>query len=330
MKSNRVYRYLTSIKLTIILLTAMAICFVLDTVFEAVHLIHSVPMYIMAALFAVNLTLCTLKRTEWAAKKSALKFDPAVWGSPVLHIGLIVIMFGACLSWLIGRQTYYEIPVGEVAQFAGRSGTIDMTIGDFHVEYYEDNNSPKQYITDLILDNRKGETVKETVYVNAPVRYDGVTIIQQSYGFNYRVKLATPYTSRTLEFKKEEWIPLTEESEGSKRLGLTFYPDYDETKAMSELNSMKDDNPRLLWVLTEFGQPVAMNVLKPGEEADITDGIRLTFEGYEHYTGLQAKYDPGVKVIFTGFIVFFAGLIIRYSTMLKKEKEKEKSYGYDG
>ena len=110
MKSNRVYRYLTSIKLTIILLTAMAICFVLDTVFEAVHLIHSVPMYIMAALFAVNLTLCTLKRTEWAAKKSALKFDPAVWGSPVLHIGLIVIIMG--VQWLTrGWKMDRSIPV---------------------------------------------------------------------------------------------------------------------------------------------------------------------------------------------------------------------------
>lgn len=317
MKNNRIYRYLTDIRLTIVLLAVIAVLCVIDTVFDEVHLIRSVPMYILAGLFAVNLTLCTIGRFEWALKKSAGKFSLAAWGSPILHVGLIVVMVGSCLSWLVGRQTYYEIPVGETAKIAGTSGTVDMTIDDFHVEYYDDNVSPRQYVTDLTLKKRDGVTEQLSTHVNGPARFDGVTIIQQSYGWAFKATVSTPNASRTFDLKDEEWIPLSDEEDGA-RLGLTFYPDYREGEGVTEKKNLKDDNPRLVWVITEYGNPVAMDVLKVGEEKTVRDDIRVKFDEYSYYTGLQAKYDPGVRVIFSGFVLILVGLIVRFGSMMMR------------
>lgn len=317
MNSNKIYRLLTDIRLTIVLLSVAALCFVLDTVFDGLDLIHSVPMYLLAALFAVNLTLCTVGRLRWAMEKSDGKLKVAAWGSPILHVGLIVIMAGSFLSWLVGRETYYEIPVGETAQVAGASGTIDMTIDDFRVDYYEDDVSARQYTTDMTLTKRDGASKKAQAFVNGGVRFDGVSIIQQAYGWNSKVTLSTSKASRTIDVKDEEWIPMSADENG-KRLGLTFYPDYREDDKSMAKKSLKDDNPRLLWVVTEFGKPVAMDVLKVGEEATVGEGVRVKFDGYAYYTGLQAKYDPGVRVIFAGFLLFLVGLTIRYGSMVAR------------
>ncbi|MBR0164871.1 MAG: cytochrome c biogenesis protein ResB [Lachnospiraceae bacterium] len=324
MINNRIYRFFTSLKLTVILLTAIAVLCVLDTLSEELHLIHSVPMYLLGALFAVNLILCTVGRLGWARRQSKKKFRLHVWGSPVLHAGLIVVMTGAFMSWLIGRQTYYEIPVGETAQVAGRSGTLEMRIDDFRVEYYEDRVTPRQYITDLTITKRDGSSASLSAYVNGPARYDGVTVIQQNYGWAFTATLSSGRAQRTFELRDEEWIPLVEDETVSVRLGLTFYPDYQEGEAITEVKNMRDDNPRLLWVLTENDEPVAMNVLEKGAQTQVTEGVWLTFDDYGYYTGLQAKYDPGVRVIFTGFFLVLAGLVIRYSHMMKQEITEEK------
>ena len=106
------------------------------------------------------------------------------------------------------------------------------------------------------------------------------------------------------------------------RLGISFVPHYDETTGTAVTASDRAENPRLLYVLTEGEEAVAMDALEKGGEAEPVNGIRLTFDDYRYYTGLQAKYDPGVKVIFAGFLLIFAGLILRYAGAMKKEQEK--------
>ena len=304
------------------LLAVIAVLCVIDTVFH-VNLIRSPLMYVLGTVFALSLIVCTVSRVQWAAAKSKKKFQLYAWGSPILHVGLIVVLLGGIISFLVGRQTYYEIPVGETAQVAGRSGTLEMKIDDFRVEYYEDNITPQQYYTDLTLKKRDGEQVSLTAFVNGPARYDGLTIIQQSYGWSFLVTLSTPYNSRSFDLKAEEWIPL-EDGEDPVRLGVSFYPDYDEETGVPDTTSDRADNPRVLWVLTKGEEALAMDALAKGEEAEVYNGIRVRFDDYRYYTGIQAKFDPGVKVIFAGFFLVFAGLVIRYAFVMKRELEEEK------
>lgn len=344
MKNNKIYRFLTSVRLAIVLLIIIALLCVVCTLipqneskafylekygdfFTAIiqlfgfdHVLSSFWMYLSGMLFAVNLGLCTYGRFRWALLCSKEKLRLDAWGSPLLHVGLCLTLVGAFLSVGMGRQIYYEIPVGKTANVSGTSGVFELQVDDFTIEYYEDNISPKQYRSDITAKGADGETVSLATQVNSPAKYDGVTIIQQAYGWQTRITLSNDNASRQVEIKDDEWVTLFGEGEDKVSLGIAFYPDYAEVDGMAQLVSNQDNNPHILWVVTKGEVPVASDVLALGESTIIFDTLGITFDGYDYYTGLQIKYDPGIPVIFVGFFLVCAGLMMRYVFARKQSK----------
>lgn len=339
MKNNKIYRFLTSIRLAIILLVAIAVLCILCTLipqnqsasvyvekygdfgasviqfFGFHHVLSSFLMYVFGMLFAINLAACTWKRFRWAIACSKNKIRIDAWGSPLLHVGLCLILVGSVLSIGFGRQLYYEIPVGKTANVAGRSGVFELQVDDFAVDYYEDGISPRQYRSKVTVIAEKGGKKAATpleIEVNAPAKYDGVTMIQQAYGWQTTVTLSTDKASRQVEIKDNEWVTLSGEGEDAISLGVAFYPDYAKVDGKPKLLSNQDKNPYILWVVAKGETPIASNVLALGESATILESLRMTFDGYDYYTGLQVKYDPGIPVIFGGFFLVCIGLMMRY------------------
>ena len=343
MKNNKIYQFLTSIRLAITLLVGIAVLCVLCTLIpqnqaESVyiqqygevgagiikllgvnHVLSSFWMYLFGIFFAINLSLCTWKRFRWAIAMSKKKFRIDAWGSPLLHVGLCVILIGAAFSLSLGRQIYYEIPVGESAKVSGASGIFQLQVEDFAVEYYEDEITPRQYRSRIMV-QKEGETgLPLEVEVNAPAKYDGVSILQQAYGWETTIMLSTNQASRQLQIKDDEWITLFGEGEDAVSLGIAFYPDYAEVDGMAQLLSNKDNNPHVLWVVAKGDIPVASDVLALGESDTIFETLGITFDSYDYYTGLQIKYDPGIPIIFAGFFLVCAGLLLRYVFVKKGE-----------
>lgn len=343
MKNNKIYQFLTSIRLAITLLVGIAVLCVLCTLIpqnqaESVyiqqygeagagiikllgvnHVLSSFWMYLFGIFFAINLCLCTWKRLRWAIAMSKKKFRIDAWGSPLLHVGLCVILVGAAFSLSLGRQIYYEIPVGESAKVAGASGIFQLQVEDFTLEYYEDDITPRQYRSRIMV-QKEGETgLPLEVEVNAPAKYDGVSILQQAYGWETTITLSTNLASRQLQIKDDEWITLFGEGEDAVSLGIAFYPDYAEVDGMAQLLSNKDNNPHVLWVVAKGGIPVASDVLALGESDTIYETLGITFDSYDYYTGLQIKYDPGIPIIFAGFFLVCAGLLLRFVFVKKGE-----------
>ncbi|MGN1315323.1 MAG: cytochrome c biogenesis protein ResB [Lachnospiraceae bacterium] len=347
MKNNKIYRFLTSIRLAIALLIAIAILCILCTFIpqnqsETVYvqkygefmaafiqrlgfdnILNSFWMYIVGMIFAINLSLCTWKRFQWAGAVSRTKFRIDAWGSPILHVGLCVILVGAVLSVSLGHQIYYEIPVGKTANVSGRSGTFELTVDDFEVEYYEDEVTPRQYISDITLKGKGGDSKSMTVEVNDPGKYDGITIIQQSYGWQTTITLSSQTASKQVQVMDDEWITLFKDGDETVSLGIAFYPDYAQVDGMAQLVSNRDNNPHILWVVSRGETPVASDVLALGESGTIFETLEITFDEYDYYTGLQIKYDPGIPVIFGGFFLACTGLVIRYAFGKKAEQKKE-------
>lgn len=342
MKNNKIYRFLTSIRLAIVLLVVIAILCVLCTLIpqnepQAVylekygefgmsviqlfgfdHVLSSFWMYFTGMIFAINLGLCTWSRFRWAMACSKKQIRIDAWGSPLLHVGLCLILVGAALSIGMGHQIYYEIPVGKTAKVSGVSGIFELQVDDFTIEYYEDNISPKQYRSDITVKGGEGKEVSLMTEVNAPAKYDGVTIIQQAYGWQTTITLSSAAASRQVEVKDNEWITLFGEGEDRVSLGIAFYPDYAEVDGEPKLMSNQDNNPYILWVVTKGEITVAADMLALGESTTIFESLGITFDGYDYYTGLQIKYDPGIPVIFAGFLLVCIGLMIRY-VFVKKQ-----------
>lgn len=336
MTRNKIYRFLSSVKLAIILLSLIAILCVIATVvpqnlsedhyisqfgsagtrilsFLGFTRVFTSPVFFTLGIaFAINLFLCTYGRIEVAIKITKKKKSLQTWGSPILHIGLCIILIGVAFSLTGKHEIYYEIPVGEKVTVAGKDGGFTLTLNDFTVDYYEDNISPKQYKSSVTVHQPKLEPIPMEIQVNSPGKYNGVSILQQSFGWEIIVSLNTGQASTQLSIKDEDWIVLSESPEGNTTLGIAFYPDYNEEDGIAQMKSHKDLNPHIIWVLQQGDTPIAMDTLAVGETSIIQEPLSVTFDGYRYYSGLQMKYDPGIPIIFLGFLLICVGLILLY------------------
>lgn len=337
MSKNKIIRFLSSVRLAIILMAIIAVLCVVATVipqnldsnhytdqFGDVgksiiillgfdHVFTSPLFFVFGIAFAINLFICTYGRIEVAVKRTrktglALK----AWGSPILHVGLCILLLGIALSLVTKHEIYYEIPVGETVTVAGKNGGFTLTVNDFSVDYYEDNISPKQYRSAVTVHKPKLEPVPLEIQVNSPAKYNGVSIMQQSFGWEILVTLSTGQASTQLRIKDEDWIVMNESPEGNTTLGIAFYPDYDEKNGIAQIQSHRADNPHIVWVLQEGDEPVAIDTVALNETSLIQDPLSITFDGYRYYSGLQMKYDPGIPVIFCGFLLICLGLLMMY------------------
>ena len=342
MKNNRVYRFLTSIRFAVILMVILAVLFVIYTLVpqnEAMsvynerygtasatvltalgldHVLTSLWMCAAGLLFALNLGLCTMRRFGFALKHPGKKIS--AWGSPVLHVGLCVVLAGAMISLFTGRTLYFEIPVGSSAEFAGRTGTFSVKAEQVEAEYYADAVTPKQYRTNLEIE-KNGSVTKAQTYVNGPVRFDGTSIIQQSFGWMLDATVSTGTAEKTIRAKDGESVPLLGEEQGNITITFRFYPDYDESGGTEQVPGTKESNPHLLWIVSENDEPVSYGFVGEGKTQAMAESLFITFDRYDRYTGLQMKYDPGVTVIFAGFALSFAGLVMRYAPGYRKKKD---------
>lgn len=340
---TKIYRFLSSIPLAIVLLAVIAVLCVIATllpqnlsneqyteqfgsllasifIFLGFNRVFSSPLFFVFGIaFFINLSLCTWGRIEVAFKIYKKKASFKIWGSPILHLGLCIILIGVAFS-LIGKyEIYYEIPVGETVTVAGKSGGFTLTLDNFSVDYYDDNISPKQYRSSVTVHQPKLDPVPIEIQVNSPGKYNGVSILQQSYGWEMLVTISMGQSSRQLSIKDEDWIILEENPNGNITLGIAFYPDYDEKEGIAQMKSYRDENPHLIWVLQEGNTTHALDTLAPGETDHVHGALHITFDGYRFYSGLQMKYDPGIPLIFTGFFLFCLGLIMLYIFKRKKE-----------
>lgn len=343
--SNKIFRFLTSIRLAIVLMVAIALICALDTLipqnqtqqiyiqqFGGIgakvitflsldHILSSVWMYVCSIAFGLNLALCTYMRIAWALGLSRQKFKLYAWGSPVLHVGLCIILIGVVFSIVFAaKPLYYEIPVGEVTSVQGRSGAFQLTVEDFGIEYYEDEMTPRQYTSNIVIQKENESPLPMAVEVNRPAHYDGLTILQQDYGWEVTVTLSTDQVSRELTIKNEEWIPLGV-GDQAITLGVAFYPDYGEENGVPQYNGNRDRNPRIVWVLQQGDVTFMMDDLGVGENSVIQDVLKISFDDYRYYTGLQIKYDPGTPIIFGGFFLVCLGLVMRFLFVKKAEPE---------
>ena len=164
------------------------------------------------------------------------------------------------------------------------------------------------------------------IQVNSPVKYNGVSIMQQSFGWEILVTLSTGQASTQLKIKDEDWIVMNERPEGNTILGIAFYPDYDEEQGIAQIRSHQADNPHIVWVLQEGDEPVAIDTLAQGETSLIQEPLSITFDGYRYYSGLQMKYDPGIPIIFCGFLLICLGLLMMYIQPGKKLPSKRQTH----
>ena len=147
----------------------------LGTPFVARHIYQSpafVALWFVLALLAAAYLL----------RHRALR--PATW---LLHLALLVILGGAFVTWLTGRQGTLHLRLGEAPAAVyldsdGQEQPLPFTVAleRFYIEYYPGTRAPLDFVSCVTLIDGD-QTRSETVAMNRIARYRGYRFYQSSY-----------------------------------------------------------------------------------------------------------------------------------------------------
>jgi len=251
-------------------------------------------------------------------------------GVYIVHLSILIILAGAILGIFFGYNAILNLPEGETSSVAYKDRRVTVPLGfdlrcdNFEVEYYPNTEMPKAYKSWLTVLKNGQEIMKKSISVNDPLKFDGVTFYQSSFGMHpdgfSRGVLILKASSK--DGKPEQFnlkvggkfaIPGTA-VEGHVR---DFSPalSFDENgKAFTFAEQMV--NPAIYVDFFDNGvQKYSGWLLKRYPNTwDLPDGNRVEFLDLwgVQYTGMQVRKDPGVAIVYLGCIIMSIGLYMTF------------------
>ena len=237
------------------------------------------------ALFFVNLSVCTIHRLLKSRSQKRRRHGP-----DIIHVGLLVLMVGALVTFYGRTEELVQLRIGESAQVPG--GYV-LTLDDFQFERYEDG-SPKDWLS-VVTVTRDGQIVEESsvIEVNSYLKLGSLKFYQSTYGLEEGLVLADLEGNR-FWLTPGDIIPVGDDS------GLVV-----ESIAAAPLGA---ENVAVMEVW-EGHEVTGKRSLGPG--AAVGEWvIAEVVSGY--VTGLQMVRDPGYVTVLVSLIMLTIGLFLTY------------------
>lgn len=242
----------------------------------------------------------------------AYKGLPGKIGPIIVHASLIIVLFGALLGNLSGFVAQELIPLGGIFHIqnivdSGRLSYIPQNfegyVRDFKIAY-NDEGAIDQFYSDLSILNNQGLEIKnKTIYVNEPLRYNGVvfyqtdwSIINLSINIDNQTEFQAPLKLINLKNDGKFWIsslPIDNLKNSQSNNLLLILED------LTGRVLIYNQNQDLLGIVN-----VGDNFLINGHRLKITEIVAST--------GLQIKSDPGIPFVYFGFALLMFSIIISY------------------
>ena len=229
-------------------------------------------------------------------------------GSFLTHISILIIVVGFAYGNYVGFEDFVSGVPGEVVEV--EKADFDLRVDDFEIDY-RDDYSVEQYNSTLTVLEEEQEIKQEKIYVNRPLRYDGINFYQSTHGWTAKLTVESQDNNFQDTLRMYEGGHFHYPQKNKVVYFHSFYPDYD-VGIDGPINvSPKPNNPHFIWLLYVDNQMEDMFVSAPGEAIEYRDTM-FKFHDYSQYTGLRVVHDPGVPVFIAGSILMLVGLILSF------------------
>jgi len=270
----------------------------------------------------------------------AEKWRWARFGVYIVHASVILLIIGAIIGSLFGFEGFANIPEGESVDSvrlrnSGRVQPLGFTIHneDFDISFY-DTGAPKEFRSSLTILENGQPMLKKDIIVNDPLRYNGISIYMASYGemapekqaehdfsmeiihLNFTIKSSGMVYKRKAEIGKPVNIP-----EGNGTFTLTaFNPDAEfrgQNIGAALAGTLSPVQGEPMEVLLPLHFPNFDKMRRGAVVISVADQQKETFspmkkEDVRYYSGLEVNRDPGVWVVYSGFIIMIVGCFITF------------------
>ncbi|HEY9607175.1 MAG TPA: cytochrome c biogenesis protein [Allocoleopsis sp.] len=232
-------------------------------------------------------------------------------GPIVVHASMLIILAGAIWGALTGFLAQEMVPSGGTFQVknivdAGPLATPQVLkdwavrVNRFWIDYTPQGGI-NQFYSDLsVLDKQGQEVDKQTIYVNKPLRYRGVTFYQTDWG----IAAVQVQLNKSPIFQ----IPMAQlDTQGKGRIWGTWVPTKPDLSEGASL--LAKDLQGTLLVYDAKGKLVS--TVRSGMATEV-NGITLRVVDVIGSTGLQIKSDPGIPIVYTGFGLLMLSVMMSY------------------
>jgi cytochrome c biogenesis protein len=255
---------------------------------------------------------------------SARKRTLGLFGSDVVHLGLLFVLAGGIISGSGGIKDYLTLNEGQILPVL--KADFKIRLDKFETEYHP-NGSVRDWKSTLTVLENEESILSKVVEVNHPLSYKGYVFYQSGAGWDWSNPSFEIWVKKKKNpsFLKKKEIKIGEktllEGENLWLSALNFVPDFviGENKQVVT-RSLDPNNPAVLiegwqeeekifsgWIFAKFPDFSRIHFVK---EADYSFELR-NFKGTP-FSGIQASKDPGVNFIWLGCIVGLIGLSLAF------------------
>lgn len=258
------------------------------------------------------------------------------FGVYLVHCSILLLLLGGLLGSLFGFSGRVNIKEGDFAHdimTRDGKGVIDpgfsIRCDEFSLSFYEDG-TPKEYRSTLSLFGKGAKKLATgDILVNHPMRYRGVRIFQSSYGIaeakNIRIKFI-PDKGESVSMPIEMNEIIKDPVKGGELALVQFMDNF-----VLRGHSM---GPTFIGIYIEPDgkeNMLRLHQYHPGFDRMNKRGFHMEIEHLDpvYYTGLQVSRDPGVWLVYAGFLLMIPGLWVAFFmshrqiwVLLEREGEK--------
>lgn len=232
-------------------------------------------------------------------------------GPIIVHIGIVVTLLGSIFGAMTGFVAQEMVPSGETFQikniidagpFAASQVPKDWSVhvDRFWIDYTPSGGIDQFYSKMSVLDAQGKEVDNQTIYVNKPLRHNGVTLYQTDWGI-----AAVRVRVNNSPIFQLPMAPLN--TNGKGRIWGTWIPIKPD---LSEgVSLLAKDLQGMVLIYDSKGQ--LANTLRTGMSTQI-NGVTLKLLDVVGSTGLQIKADPGIPIVYSGFAILMTGVAMSY------------------
>jgi cytochrome c biogenesis protein len=241
------------------------------------------------------------------------------FGVYTVHLSVVLLLIGGLIGSFFGFDGWVNIGEGESAHAIHlRNNPQMLQLGfeircdDFDVSFY-DTGAPKEFRSSLTILEQGQPVLKKDIIVNDPLRYKGISIYQSSYGQlpSHEVVLSFTHKESGQVFRKNAKInvpvQLPEDLgtfELKRFLQSAQFKGHDIGEAFIGLLTPPEGDPVQVTLPTRF--PTFDKMRKGNLFIAVVERLP------RYFTGLQVAKDPGVWVVYSGFLLMIIGCYITF------------------
>jgi cytochrome c biogenesis protein len=241
------------------------------------------------------------------------------FGVYTVHLSVVILLIGGLIGSIFGFDGFVNIAEGESARNIGlrnKPETVQLDFevrcDDFNVTFYE-TGAPKEFRSSLTVLKQGRDVLKKDIIVNDPLRYEGISFYQSSYGSLPSNEVVLSFTSSKTGRRYTQNAVMDRPLQLPEKLGTFVIKEF---RPSAKFRG-HDIGEAFIGVLTPFDQDpieVILPLRFPSFDKMRKGDVVIAVQDYvpRFYTGLQVVKDPGVWVVYAGFILMLMGCYITF------------------